>query len=56
MKPTAPVLISHAGLADAEDVWRLQRAAFRAEAELYGDDRIPPLVQTLDELARESLI
>ena len=53
MNPTAPVLISQAGLADAEAVWRLQRAAFRAEAELYGDERIPPLMQTLDELAKE---
>lgn len=47
------VTISEAGLADAENVWRLQRAAFRAEADLYGDERIPPLVQTLEELVRE---
>ena len=53
MNPTAPVLISQAGQADAEAVWRLQRAAFRAEAELYSDERIPPLMQTLDELAKE---
>lgn len=53
MKPSAPVIVSPAGPADAENVWRLQRAAFRAEAELYGDDRIPPLTQTLEELTRE---
>jgi GNAT superfamily N-acetyltransferase/SAM-dependent methyltransferase len=34
----------------AADVLALQHAAYRVEAELIGDDRIPPLHETLDEL------
>jgi GNAT superfamily N-acetyltransferase len=34
----------------ALDVLRIQRAAYAREAELIGDDRIPPLHESLDEL------
>jgi SAM-dependent methyltransferase len=34
----------------AAEVLTLQHAAYRVEAELIGDDRIPPLHETLDEL------
>ncbi|MCA0296755.1 MAG: GNAT family N-acetyltransferase [Actinobacteria bacterium] len=39
--------------ADAGEVLTLQRAAYVSEAQLYGDPHLPPLVQTLDDLARE---
>jgi GNAT superfamily N-acetyltransferase len=39
--------------ADAGEVLTLQRAAYVTEAQLYGDPRLPPLVQTLDELRAE---
>ena len=35
---------------DAAQILRLQRAAYQAEAELYGDYQIPPLTQTLANL------
>jgi GNAT superfamily N-acetyltransferase len=39
--------------ADAEEILALQRLAYQAEAELYGDWSIPPLTQTLEELRAE---
>lgn len=39
--------------ADAGEVLTLQRAAYVSEARLYGDPELPPLVQSLAELARE---
>jgi len=47
------VRISVAEPGDAEAIWNLQRLAFVTEAELYGDYRIPPLTQTLEELKAE---
>jgi ribosomal protein S18 acetylase RimI-like enzyme len=41
------------GSEHAGEVLTLQRAAFVAEARLYGTAEIPPLVETLDELRRE---
>ncbi|MCR2815390.1 GNAT family N-acetyltransferase [Microbacterium jiangjiandongii] len=38
---------------DAGEVLTLQRAAFVSEALIYGDPDMPPLTQTLDELAAE---
>ncbi len=37
----------------AGEVLTLQRAAFVAEARVYGTTEIPPLVETLDEVRRE---
>jgi len=37
----------------AGEVLTVQRAAFVAEARLYGTAEIPPLVETLDQLRRE---
>jgi len=41
------------GPEDAGEVLTLQRAAFVAEARLYGTTEIPPLVETLDEVRHE---
>lgn len=38
---------------DAGELLTVQRAAFVSEAILYGDPRIPPLTQTLEELEAE---
>jgi len=42
--------IETAHVTDAEEILRLQRLAYRSEADLYNDDTIPPLTQTLEEL------
>ncbi|MEU2720847.1 GNAT family N-acetyltransferase [Streptomyces smyrnaeus] len=47
------VTISAADERDAEQILKLQYLCFQSEAELYGDYRIEPLVQTLDELRTE---
>ncbi|MCU1605710.1 MAG: family acetyltransferase [Modestobacter sp.] len=44
------IAISPAGPDDAGELLTLQRAAFVTEAQLYGDPRLPALVETLDEL------
>jgi ribosomal protein S18 acetylase RimI-like enzyme len=44
---------SHAELRDAERILFLQYAAYRLEAELYDDYRLPPLTQTLPDLLAE---
>lgn len=38
---------------DAGEVLTIQRAAFASEALIYGDPDMPPLTQTLEELAAE---
>ncbi|MFJ4499835.1 GNAT family N-acetyltransferase [Streptomyces sp. NPDC088864] len=47
------VTISAAGAQDAEEILKLQYLCFQSEAELYGNYRIDPLVQTLDSLRAE---
>lgn len=42
--------IVRASAGDAEEILALQRAAYRSEAALYDDYRIPPLVETTEEL------
>ena len=42
--------IEIARIDDAEDILSLQKLAYLSEAEIYGDFRISPLVQTLDEM------
>ena len=39
--------------ADASEILALQRLAYRSEARLYGDWSLPPLTQSLEEMARE---
>ncbi|MFR9792184.1 GNAT family N-acetyltransferase [Streptomyces sp. MB22_4] len=47
------VTISVATEQDAEDIFRLQYLCFQSEAQLYGNYRIEPLVETLDAVRRE---
>ncbi|MGW1104247.1 GNAT family N-acetyltransferase [Streptomyces sp. NPDC002540] len=47
------VIISAATEQDAEEVLKLQYLCFQSEAELYGNYRIDPLVQSLDSLRAE---
>jgi ribosomal protein S18 acetylase RimI-like enzyme len=45
--------IERATAEDAEEILALQKAAFRIEAERYGDFTIAPLTQTLDAVRTE---
>ncbi|MEE1810669.1 GNAT family N-acetyltransferase [Streptomyces sp. BE133] len=47
------VIISAAAAQDAEQILKLQYLCFQSEAELYGNYRIDPLVQTLDSVRAE---
>ncbi|MFI5747365.1 GNAT family N-acetyltransferase [Streptomyces sp. NPDC051644] len=47
------VIISAATAQDAEQILKLQYLCFQSEAELYGNYRIDPLVQTLDSVRAE---
>ncbi|MCB5168992.1 GNAT family N-acetyltransferase [Streptomyces bambusae] len=47
------VTISAADADDAEQIFRLQYLCFQTEAELYGNYRIEPLVQSLDSVKAE---
>jgi ribosomal protein S18 acetylase RimI-like enzyme len=47
----ASIIVQAASLADAPALLELQRAAFQQEAGLYQDPGIPPLRETLEELA-----
>lgn len=40
----------HATQADAPEILALQKIAYQSEAEIYGDDSLPALQQTLEEL------
>lgn len=46
-------IISHADITDAAAILELQKLAYESEARLYGDWRIPPLTQTLDDIRGE---
>ncbi|WP_175412134.1 GNAT family N-acetyltransferase [Streptomyces sp. TRM64462] len=47
------VTISAASAQDAEQILKLQYLCYQTEAELYGDYRIEPLTQSLDDLKAE---
>jgi len=47
------VIYQRATVEDAPELLALQKTAYQTEAELYGDDQIPGLQQTLEELASE---
>lgn len=47
------VTISAATAQDVEQIFRLQYLCFQSEAELYGNYRIDPLVQSLDSVRDE---
>jgi hypothetical protein len=42
------VIISITTDADAPAILTLQRLAYRSDAELYGDETLPPLTETID--------
>ncbi len=44
--------VERAGPEDAGEVLTLQRAAYVAEAQLYGDPFLPPLVESLDQIRK----
>ncbi|MFB4316183.1 GNAT family N-acetyltransferase [Actinomadura sp. 21ATH] len=46
------VAIERAGPGDAGEILTVQRAAYVAEAQLYGDPFIPPLVESYDQLSK----
>jgi ribosomal protein S18 acetylase RimI-like enzyme len=46
-------LIERAQVEDAEVILDLQKLAYLSEAEIYNNDSIPPLTQTLEEIKAE---
>ena len=50
---TELVLIQCSELADLPEILDVQKLAFRSEAELYNNCCIPPMRQTVDDLAEE---
>jgi ribosomal protein S18 acetylase RimI-like enzyme len=42
--------IARATVDDAEEILKLQKLAYRSEAEIYGDYDIPPLTQTIEDI------
>ena len=51
--PKTEITIDRLSEADAGEVMTLQRAAFVSEAQIYGSADMPPLTQTLDQVAAE---
>jgi GNAT superfamily N-acetyltransferase len=48
----ATVVIERAGVGDAGEILTVQRAAYVAEAHLYGDPFIPALVESLEQMRK----
>jgi len=44
------MIITRAEMEDTKEILDLQKLAYRSEAEIYHDDMIPPLTQTLEEI------
>jgi GNAT superfamily N-acetyltransferase len=49
--PSGHAEICPADVADAAVILELQKLCYRSEAEMYGDENLPPLWQTVDQLA-----
>jgi ribosomal protein S18 acetylase RimI-like enzyme len=47
------VIIEKATVSDAEELLALRKLAYRSEAEIYNDFRLPPLVQTLESMEED---
>ena len=47
------MIITTATPEDAQAILDLQRLAYRSEVELYGDDTLPPLTETVDQIRAE---
>ena len=52
-RPSTSVIIEPAAVADAAEILDLQKRAFAIEAELYQNQNIPPLTQTLEQIRAE---
>lgn len=52
-EPGPGPVIAAASPEDAGELLTLQRAAYATEAQIYNDPRLPPLIETLDELLAE---
>jgi len=46
-------MINRANQKDIPEILTLQKIAYRSEAELYGDDSVPALSQTIEEMAAD---
>ncbi len=44
------MFIKIANISDLEEILKLQKLAYKSEAEIYNDYSIPPLLQTIDEI------
>ena len=53
MPPTAPCLVAELAAGDAGEALTVQYAAYLAEARRYGTTEIPPLRETVAELAAD---
>ena len=47
------MLIERATISDAEEILALRKLAYRSEAEIYNDFKIPPLIQTLENIEKD---
>ncbi|WP_281774769.1 GNAT family N-acetyltransferase [Methanobacterium formicicum] len=47
------MIIETANILDAEEILDLQKLCYISEAEIYSDETIPPLIQTIDEIKAE---
>ncbi|MFX1257354.1 MAG: GNAT family N-acetyltransferase [Promethearchaeota archaeon] len=47
--------IEHAQIEDLPEILELQNIAFRSQAMIYNDFKIPPLIQTLEEIRQDFL-
>ena len=47
------MIIEKATVSDAGELLALQKLAYRSEAEIYNDDRLPPLVQTSEGMEED---
>jgi GNAT superfamily N-acetyltransferase len=47
------IAITGATVDDAEEILRLQKLAYKSEAELYGECALPPLTQSIESLREE---
>ena len=47
------MIIKLSNVSDAEEILSLQKLAYRSEAEIYNDFKIPPLLQTLEEIKKD---
>jgi ribosomal protein S18 acetylase RimI-like enzyme len=49
----AAIVMKQAQVEDAREILDLQKLAYQSEAEIYHDDTIPPLTQTLEEITAD---